>query len=80
MHELSLTVALLDEIDIVARRERVTSVTSVRVRVGKQSAIACEALAFAWDVARVGTIAAAADLRIERSEGRAFDLVGLDVR
>jgi hydrogenase nickel incorporation protein HypA/HybF len=80
MHELSLTLALLDEVDTVVRREGATRVTSVSVRVGRQSAIACEALAFAWDVARLGTIASAADLCIEQVEGRAFDLVGLELR
>jgi Zn finger protein HypA/HybF involved in hydrogenase expression len=72
MHELSLTLALLDEVDTVVRREGATRVTSVSVRVGRQSAIA--------DVARLGTIASAADLCIEQVEGRAFDLVGLELR
>jgi len=80
MHELSLTIALLDEIDIVVRREHASAVTAVRVRVGKQSAIACEALAFAWDAARVGTVASTAELSIERVEGSALDLIGLDIR
>ncbi len=79
MHELSLTLALLDEIESVARRERAAAVTAVRIRVGRQSAIACEALAFAWDAARAGTVAALADLHIERVDGRSLDLIGLEI-
>jgi hydrogenase nickel incorporation protein HypA/HybF len=65
MHELSVAMSLLDEVGEVAARERAKSVASVRLRVGRMSGIARDALLFAWDLARVDTIAATAELHIE---------------
>jgi hydrogenase nickel incorporation protein HypA/HybF len=57
--------SLLDEIGNVAERERATSVATVRLRVGRLSGIARDALLFAWDLARVDTVASSAELHIE---------------
>lgn len=65
MHELSVALSLLDEIGTVAARERAASVTLVRLRVGRLSGIARDALSFAWDLARVDTVASNAELHIE---------------
>jgi hydrogenase nickel incorporation protein HypA/HybF len=65
MHELSVALSLLDEIGSVAARERAVSITSVRLKVGRMSGIARDALLFAWDLAREDTVAAHAELHIE---------------
>lgn len=57
--------SLLDEIGNVVERERATKVTNVRLRVGRLSGVSPDALTFAWDLARAGTVAAEAELRIE---------------
>lgn len=40
-------------------------ITSLRLRVGRLSGVVPEAMQFAWDVVRVGTLAADASLEIE---------------
>ncbi len=65
MHELSVALSLLEEIEATAEREGVTSVTSVRLKIGRLSGVASSALLFAWDMARVDTVAAEAQLLIE---------------
>ena len=65
MHELSLALSLLDEVGSAAKREQATRVASVRLRLGRMSGVARDALLFAWEVARADTVAAQADLLIE---------------
>lgn len=72
MHELSVALSLLDEIGEAAAREGATVVSSVRLRVGRMSGIARDALVFAWDLARADTVAAAAELHIEDIEVAVF--------
>jgi len=65
MHEVSIALAIVDEID-----ERSTAldgiVTAVHVRIGAMSAVVPSALEFAWDLATAGTAIAGARLVIER--------------
>ena len=72
MHELSVAMSLLDEISEAAAREGASTVSSVRLRVGRLSGIARDALLFAWDLARADTVAAEADLQIEDVEVAVF--------
>jgi hydrogenase nickel incorporation protein HypA/HybF len=65
VHELSVALTLLDEVGNAAARERATGVSTVRLRVGRMSGIARDALLFAWDMARADTIADKAELHIE---------------
>ncbi|GAC1585840.1 MAG: hydrogenase maturation nickel metallochaperone HypA [Candidatus Velthaea sp.] len=65
MHELSIALSLLDEIDAVATREGATHVASVRLRVGRLSGVACDALRFSWELARAESVAADATLVID---------------
>jgi len=65
VHELSVALTLLDEVGTAAARERATGVSSVRLRIGRMSGIARDALVFAWEIARADTIAAQAELHIE---------------
>ena len=68
MHELSVALSLLDEIDRAAEREGATRVERVHLRIGRLSGIARDALLFAWDLARVDTVASTAQLHIEDVE------------
>jgi hydrogenase nickel incorporation protein HypA/HybF len=68
VHELSIALSLLEEIEDAARREGATSVARVRLRVGRMSGVARDALQFAWEMARAGTVAADAELHIEDVE------------
>jgi hydrogenase nickel incorporation protein HypA/HybF len=65
MHELSVAMSLLEEIAGAAERAGATHVASVRLRVGRMSGIATSALQFAWELARVDTVAANAELHID---------------
>ena len=65
MHELSVALSLLEEVDAAAQREGATSVASVRLRIGRLSGVARDALLFAWDLARVDSVASNAQLHIE---------------
>ncbi len=68
MHELSIALSLIDEVGRVATRERAASVQTVRVQIGRMSGVANDALLFAWELARAGTIADNAELHIEDIE------------
>ena len=65
MHELSLALALLDEIGAAAEREGATRVASVHLRLGQMSGVVRDALLFSWDLARVDTVASDASLVID---------------
>jgi hydrogenase nickel incorporation protein HypA/HybF len=66
MHELSVILSVLDEVEACARRGNARYVTRVYLRVGTMSGIAPEALQFAWSTARDKTIAATAELVIDK--------------
>ena len=72
LHELSVALSLLDEIGEAAEREGANSVASVRLRIGRLSGIARDALIFAWELARVDTVASNAQLHIEDVEVRVY--------
>ena len=65
MHELSLVMSLLDEVEACARQGNARHVTGVYLRVGTMSGVAPEALQLAWSTARDETIAATAELVID---------------
>ena len=62
MHELSLALALIEQIQHIARQERATRVRSVTVRVGALSGVDPEALAFCFPLAARDTPAETAQL------------------
>src|ERR1700739_2886967 len=66
MHELSIAIAIIDEVSERAAAERAARVASVRLRVGELSCVVNAALLFAWDLATEGTPAAGSRLEIER--------------
>ncbi len=65
MHELSVALSILDQIEESAAREGIERVSAVHLRVGALSGIAPDALLFAWDLASADTVAASSVLRIE---------------
>jgi hydrogenase nickel incorporation protein HypA/HybF len=65
MHEASIAISLLETVSDICRREGYDSIESVRLKVGKTAGILPDALLFAFDVAKAGTIASQAALIIE---------------
>lgn len=70
MHELSVCLALLDEVDRVAREAGADRVRSVTLRIGPLSGVDPGLLARAFDVASIGTVADGAELRIFKTPVR----------
>jgi hydrogenase nickel incorporation protein HypA/HybF len=66
MHELSIALSMLEQIEEEVGRHNGAAVLAVRVKVGVLSGVDCDALGFAWEIAREGTKAAGAQLEIER--------------
>ena len=80
MHELSIALSLIDAVcDELPRLGHNVSVRSVRIRVGPQSGVATEALAFAFEIAAADSPITGARLEIERTAGRELELAGLEV-
>ena len=65
MHELSIIESILEIAEEHAREANSSSITVIRLRLGQFTAIAREALEFAFDIARLGTLAEHARLEIE---------------
>ncbi len=70
MHELSIAKALVEQIEKVVADERARRATRVLIRVGALSGAEPEALRTAFPLAAEGTVAAGAELVIERVEAR----------
>jgi hydrogenase nickel incorporation protein HypA/HybF len=66
MHEVSIAVAVCEEVTQRASSQHAKRIVSVRLRAGELTCIVSEALRFAWDVVTEGTIAAGSHLEIER--------------
>ena len=65
MHEISIIESILEVAEEKAREADSPSITVIRLRLGEFTAIAREALEFAFEVARLGTLAERARLEIE---------------
>ena len=68
MHELSIALALVEQMEKTAREHHACSVPSVTVMVGAMSGVDPEALRGAFPLAAEGTAAEGADLRITEVE------------
>jgi hydrogenase nickel incorporation protein HypA/HybF len=66
MHEVSIAVAVCEEVTQRAAAENAKRIVSVRLRAGEMTGIVSDALRFAWEVVTEGTIAAGSQLEIER--------------
>jgi hydrogenase nickel incorporation protein HypA/HybF len=64
MHEFSIVMALLEQVDEQARRHDAQAVRSVRVRIGELSGAEPELVKTAFEILRVGTLCATADVDI----------------
>jgi hydrogenase nickel incorporation protein HypA/HybF len=70
MHELAVCQGLIAAVERVAREHRANIVTDVTVRVGVLSGVEPELLQRAFEIARAGTIAHDAHMRIETEPAR----------
>ena len=67
MHELSVCLALIEQVQGVAREHGAASVSRIVLDVGPLSGIEPDLLRNAWPLAAAGTLAAAAELDISTS-------------
>ena len=65
MHEFAVCQSLLEQIDIVAKRHAALSVEHVRITIGPLSGVVPELLAKAFELKKLGTIAAGAGLALD---------------
>jgi len=65
MHEISIIESILEVAEEKAREVNSLSIKVIKLRLGQFTAIALEALEFAFEVARIGTLAECARLEIE---------------
>jgi len=65
MHELSVALDIIEVAEAKAREKHSPGIQTIKVRLGEFTTIAREALEFAFEVARRGTLAAEARLEIE---------------
>ncbi|MFK0284590.1 hydrogenase maturation nickel metallochaperone HypA [Streptomyces sp. NPDC090499] len=72
MHELSIAAAIVEQADEWARADGADTVSAVTVRVGELSGVVPDALDFAFEVAREGTVLAAARLVVEQVTAQAW--------
>ena len=66
MHELSIVASLFENLEEKAREHRARKITRVRLKVGRLAGVVPEFLKTAFDAYKEGTIAADAELEIER--------------
>ena len=66
MHELSLTLNMIEIAEEHARRENATIITSVTMEIGALSGVVPEAMEFAFEACSKGTLADGATLEIRR--------------
>jgi hydrogenase nickel incorporation protein HypA/HybF len=64
MHELSIALSMIEQIEQAAAKHP-GAVRSAHVRIGMLSGVDCEALRFAWEIARAGTRLESTALEIE---------------
>jgi len=71
MHEMSIAMAVVGQVEAAARRSGAHAALSVRLRVGELAGVVPDALAFSFELARVGTVAHGAELIVESVAARA---------
>ena len=65
MHELSICMALMEQVERIAREHQARSVERIVLQVGPLSGVEGELLKRAWPLAAIGTLAENAELVIE---------------
>lgn len=66
MHELSIVLSIIDQVIETCAERELDAVDVVHLRVGTLSGVDGQALLYAWQVAREGTVLDRAELEIER--------------
>jgi hydrogenase nickel incorporation protein HypA/HybF len=72
MHEMSLAEGVIGVVADAARAHAPCAVRTVRLQIGALAAVECEALSFAFDVVKRGSVADAATLDIVHVPGSAW--------
>jgi len=67
MHELAVCQALIEQVESLAAEHRAVSVCEIVVRIGPLSGVEQPLLEQAYEIARAGTVAAAAHLVLEEA-------------
>ncbi|MFE0674566.1 hydrogenase maturation nickel metallochaperone HypA [Streptomyces sp. NPDC058867] len=62
MHEMSLAVAVVDQVETAARTRGATGVTSIELEIGELAGVVPDALAFCFELACAGTVVEGAEL------------------
>ncbi|MEW6037726.1 MAG: hydrogenase maturation nickel metallochaperone HypA [Pseudomonadota bacterium] len=70
MHELSVCMELIDQVETIARSHEAERVESIVLRIGALSGAEPALLESAFEMARLGTVAEHASLQTERIEPR----------
>lgn len=65
MHEISVAQSIIDIAETNARKQNCTHIQTIKIRLGEFTTIVPDALEFAFEVARRGTLAEDATLEIE---------------
>ena len=65
MHEVSIALAVVDELAARIPDDGTEKITAVYLRVGKLTAVDIRAMEFAWDLVTEGTLASSSRLEIE---------------
>jgi hydrogenase nickel incorporation protein HypA/HybF len=71
MHEMSIALAVVDQVEEAARSHGATGVRTVRLRIGELAGVVPDALAFSFGLACAGTVVEGAELVTETVPGRA---------
>ncbi|WP_435972066.1 hydrogenase maturation nickel metallochaperone HypA [Streptomyces sp. Qhu_M48] len=62
MHEMSLAVAVVDQVETAARSRGAVGVSSIELDVGELAGVVADALAFCFELACAGTVVEGAEL------------------
>ncbi len=68
MHELSICMSLMEQLEAIARERDADSIVRVELEVGVLSGVEPDLLENAWPIASSGTIAEQAELHIETGD------------
>ncbi|PBC86782.1 Hydrogenase-3 nickel incorporation protein HypA [Streptomyces sp. 2224.1] len=71
MHEMSIALAVVDQVENAERPTGATTVNSVRLQVGELAGVVPDALAFSFELACAGTVLEGAELITEPVPARA---------
>ncbi|MFF3327504.1 hydrogenase maturation nickel metallochaperone HypA [Streptomyces sp. NPDC002889] len=71
MHEMSIALAVVDQVEEAARSHGATTVKTVRLQVGELAGVVADSLTFCFELACAGTVLHGAELIAESVPGRA---------